>query len=267
MKRITRITLFLLALIFVPSVLADEGAMQAANALYGNGRYAEAIRAYENLVSQGVDDANLYFNLGNAYYQTGDLGNAIANYRRAEQLAPRDADVQYNLALARGQVAARQEAGDQLPQMPQTMVTIFLADVAAWLSLNETAVLTLLLWTMLCLMIFAVRRLGDGRFKITLKYSLIPMALVFTLAAFTLGSRMKLANEAADAVIIAQVADVYAGPGEQYGSEMQLHTGTEVALYQTRGDWAQIGAPASGGRSPMRGWVKVGVVELVNSEQ
>jgi tetratricopeptide (TPR) repeat protein len=262
MKRITLIlgTLSLAALIFVPGVLADEGGMQAANALYGNGRYPEAIRAYENLVGQGVDDANLYFNLGNAYYQTGDLGNAIANYRRAGQLAPRDGDVQANLALARGQVAARQEAGDQLPQTPQTMVAIFLADAAEWLSLNETAVITLLLWTMLCLMIFAVRKVEDGRFKTMLKYSLIPMAIVFTLAAFTLGSRMKLANETADAVIIAQVADVYAGPGEQYGSDFQLHTGAEVALYQTRGDWAQIGAAGS----PRRGWVKVGAVTAVN---
>lgn len=256
MKRITfaLITLLFAALVFVPGVLADEATMQAANALYANGRYAEAIRAYEQLANQGTDDANLYYNLGNAYYQSGELGHAIANYRRAEALAPRDADVQHNLAIA------RQQTADQFNQTPDTIVTIFLADAAAWLTLNETAVISLALWTMLCLLVVAVRRMGHGRAKTLLTYSLIPLALLFVLSAFTLGSRLQMANNMPDAVIVAEVADVFSGPGEQYGSDFQLHNGAEVALYQSRGDWAQIGVPGSAAR----GWVNGGAVTAVN---
>lgn len=256
MKRITLILITLLfgALIFVPGVLADAGDMAAANVLAANGRTSEAIRAYENLVSQGVDDPALYFNLGNAYYQNGELGQAILNYRRAEQLAPRDVDIQHNLALARAQ------ATGQLPQTPDTFVTIFLADMAGWLTLNETAVLSLLLWTLLCVAVFVVRRLGHGRKRTLLKYSLLPLALLFLLSAFTLGSRLQTANTLKEAVIVVQVADVYAGPGEQYGSDFQLHGGAEVALFQTRGDWAQIGAPGAA----MRGWVNSGAITAVN---
>ncbi|GIK54557.1 MAG: tetratricopeptide repeat protein [Chloroflexi bacterium] len=242
MKRITfiLITLLLGVLIFVPGVWADRGEMAAANVLAANGRTAEAIRAYENLVSQGMDDANLYFNLGNAYYQNGELGRAILNYRRAEQLSPRDPDIQHNLARARGQ------APDQFTPAPDTIVAIFLADTADWLTMNETAVLTLLLWTVLCVAIFVVRQLGHGRRRTLLKYSLLPLALLFLLSAFTLGSRLHTANTLKQAVVVAQVADVYAGPGTQYGGDFQLHDGAEVALYQTRGDWAQIGAPRIG---------------------
>lgn len=253
-KILTLITLLFAALIFVPGVLADGGDMAAANALAANGRTAEAIRAYENLASQGVDDPALYFNLGNAYYQNGEWGQAILNYRRAAQLAPRDGDIQHNLALARGQVV------DQWGQTPETMVTIFLADAARWLTMNETAVMTLLLWTLLCVAAFVVRRRGHGRRRTLLQYSLVPLALLFLLAAFTLGGRMKLAHGLPEAVIVAQVADVYAGPGEQYGRDFQLHDGAEVALYQTRGDWAQIGAPGSA----LRGWVHAEVVTAVN---
>lgn len=256
MKRLilTLLTLFLVALIFVPGVLADGGEMAAANVLAANGRTAEAIRAYETLVSQGMDDPALYFNLGNAYYQNGEVGQAILNYRRAEQLAPRDADIQHNLVLARAQ------ATEQLPPAPQTMATIFLADMVGWLTLNETAVLALLLWTLLCVAIFVVRRLGHGRRRTFLKYSLLPLTLLFLLSAFTLGSRLQTANSVKEAVIVAQVADVYAGPGEQFGSDFQLHSGAEVALYQTRGDWAQIGAPGTA----MRGWVNGDVVTAVS---
>ncbi len=256
MKRITLIliTLLFAALVFVPGVLADGGAMAAANVLAANGRTAEAIRAYETLVSQGMDDPALYFNLGNAYYQNGELGQAILNYRRATQLAPRDADIQHNLALARAQ------ATEQLPQTPDTIVTIFLADMAGWLTLNETAVLSLLLWTSLCVAFFVVRRLGHGRKRTLLKYSLLPLAMLFLLSAFTVGSRLQTAHNLKEAVIVAEVADVYAGPGEQFGSDFQLHDGAEVALYQTRGDWAQIGAPGS----ELRGWVNGDVVTAVN---
>lgn len=253
-KTWTLMVLFFAALIFVPGVLADGGDMAAANALATNGRTAEAIRAYENLVSQGVDDPALYFNLGNAYYQNGEWGQAILNYRRAAELAPRDGDVQHNLALARGQ------AVDQLDQASGTMGTIFLTDAAAWLTLNETAVLSLLLWTLLCMVFFVVRRMAHGRRRTLLQYSLVPLALLFLLAAFTLGGRMKRAHDLQTAVIVAQVADVYAGPGEQYGSDFQLHDGAEVALYQTRGDWAQIGAPGSA----LRGWVQGETVTAVD---
>lgn len=256
MKRMTLalITLILAGLFIVPNAFADSGTLQTANTLYENGRYAEAIQAYEQLTNQGIDDPDLYYNLGNAYYQTGELGQAILNYRRAEQLAPRDGDIQHNLALARQQVT------DQFNHTPDNIVDIYLVDVQEWLSLNETAVIALALWTMLCLVILAIRKLDDGRGRMTLKYSLVPLTLVLVLAVFTLGSRMKIANDTPDAVIVANVSDVFAGPGQQYGSDYQLHDGAEVNLYQSRGDWAQIGVPGTAAR----GWVKATAVAEIN---
>lgn len=255
MKRLffALITLILTGFIFIPSTFADEGTMQAANALYENGRYAEAIQAYQQLVNQGSKDANLFYNLGNAYYQTGDLGHAILNYRRAEQIAPRDADIQHNLMLARQQVA------DQFSQPAENIVGIYLADVTHRLSLNETAVITLALWTVLCLGFLTVRLAAAGRFKTTVKYSLVPLILLFALAAFTLTSRLQMAQDMPEAVIVAEVTDVFSGPGQQFGSDYQLHSGAEITLYQTRGDWAQIGIPASAAR----GWVTATAVAEV----
>ena len=247
MKRITLALIILLisGIIFIPGVIADAGTMQAANALYENGRYAAAIQAYQQLVDQGTKDANLFYNLGNAYYQSGDLGRAILNYRRAAQISPRDADIQHNLMLSRQQVT------EQFDQTPDNIVGIFLADVRHWFSLNETAVITLALWTMLCLGILITRLAAAGRFKTTLKYSLVPLTLLFALSILTLTSRLQMAKEMPEAVIVAEVTDVFSGPGPQFGTDYQLHSGAEVTLYQTRGDWAQIGMPTSAAR----GWV------------
>lgn len=252
-KMLTLLTLIFAIFTLVPAALADSNTLQTANALYSNGRYAEAIRAYETLVDQGVDDAALYYNLGNAYYQSGDLGHAILNYRRAEQLAPRQADIQHNLALA------RQQTGTAAPTVPTTFVASYLTTIAPTLTLNETAVIALGLWTAVCGLVWAIRRQESGKRRTALQYSLVPVSLLLLLAVFTLGGRLHTANQLPNAVLIAQTADLHSGPGAQFASDTQLSGGAEVTLYQTRGDWSQIGLPGSATRA----WVAAPDVELV----
>ena len=81
---------------------SSEG-FDAANRLYEEGKFAEAVSAYEKLGQSGQVSAALYFNLGNAYFKSGQIGRAIAAYRQAEQLTPRDPDLRANLQFARNQ--------------------------------------------------------------------------------------------------------------------------------------------------------------------
>src|SRR5262249_15505580 len=74
-----------------------------ANALYADGRYAEAAAEYEHVLGTGVASANVYFNLGHADLKAGDVGRAVLAYERARRLAPGDPDVRANLAFAREQ--------------------------------------------------------------------------------------------------------------------------------------------------------------------
>jgi tetratricopeptide (TPR) repeat protein len=71
-----------------------------ANALYHDGKYADAVSEYEALAATGLQSAPLYFNLGNAYFKAGQLGRAILNYERARRLDPADPDVRANLSFA-----------------------------------------------------------------------------------------------------------------------------------------------------------------------
>ena len=82
----------------------DNALMQTANTLYAQERYVEATQMYEQLAAEGLESSDLYFNLGNAYYMQSDFGRSILNYERAADIAPRDADIQANLATARAQV-------------------------------------------------------------------------------------------------------------------------------------------------------------------
>ncbi|MCK5643063.1 MAG: tetratricopeptide repeat protein, partial [Gammaproteobacteria bacterium] len=117
----------------------DVETMAVANQLYNNGEYSTAAQFYEQLISQGKVHSSLYYNLGNAYYVQGDIGRAILNYQRASRLDPRDPDIRENLAMARNQSA---NEIDQISNPLDGLANF----TSSWLTLNETALITLGLW-------------------------------------------------------------------------------------------------------------------------
>ena len=88
-----------LASSFLP--LTSQAADKAsADSAYVRGEYQEAIKGYESLLKSGAS-AELYYNLGNAYYRTENITRAVLNYERALLLSPGDADIRFNLQIAR----------------------------------------------------------------------------------------------------------------------------------------------------------------------
>ena len=79
---------------------AFDAEFDQAQAAYDSGRYAEAVQIYQNMLSNGVDNAEVYYNLANASFRDGDLPQAVWNYRKAWYSAPRDPDIRDNLHYA-----------------------------------------------------------------------------------------------------------------------------------------------------------------------
>jgi outer membrane protein assembly factor BamD (BamD/ComL family) len=90
---------------------ADELWTEAERA-YREGEFAEAVVAYEAIIAQGMESAELYYNLGNAYFKQNNLGRSILFYNRAQLLNPSDEDVRHNL------VYARTKTKDNIQQLP-----------------------------------------------------------------------------------------------------------------------------------------------------
>lgn len=242
-----------------PSVSATE-AMLTANQLYDSGQYMQAGQAYQQLVDQGYADSALFYNLGNAYFKQGDYGRAILNYRRAERLAPRDPDVEANLALARAQSV------DQLEEFASE--DGFFSNLAhltqGWLSLNELAMITLGLWVGCAFLVIAFggSKRGSG-LREGLGYALVVSSLALTVGLVGLVSRLHLENTRPEAVVVAQEVDVTSGPGSQYVTEFTLHSGTEISLVETRGSWARLALSGS----DLQGWVPASAVEALAASQ
>jgi hypothetical protein len=245
----------------VASATSASETMQTANGLYEVGQYSQAAQAYQHLVDQGFADSALFYNLGNAYYRQGDHGRAILNYRRAQQLAPRDPDIEANLTLARAQAVDQFEAAEakgllsQLGEMVQSRLT-----------LDELAMAALAAWILFVFLVILFgtargRRTGAaGAWRKGLQYALVVSAVVLAVGILTLGSALVTGPNLAEGVIVAEMVDVTSGPGGQYVAEFTLHGGAEVSLVETRGSWVRLALPSG----ELEGWVPANAVESVS---
>ena len=238
-----------------PGAEAAVEAMHTANGLYESGQFGQAARVYEQLVDQGYVDSALFYNLGNAHYKQGDAGRAIVNYRRAQELAPRDADIKAGLALARAQTVDRVEVADDgglFSQLGQAMRGRF--------ALNELAIAVLGVWVLfIFLLILTGGAEAGSRWRRGLQYSLVAVAVVLVVSVLALGSFVHTASGESAGVIVAPVVEVTSGPGAQYVTAFSLHSGAEVTLVERRGSWVRLALP--GGE--LEGWVPGTAVEAV----
>jgi tetratricopeptide (TPR) repeat protein len=266
MKRWALITLVMLLMgsLFVASaslLRASEAGtpteiMRTGNQLYEQGQYAQAALVYEQLIDQGYSDSALYYNLGNVYYRQGEYGRAILNYRRAQQLAPRDADIETNLALARDQVMDRVEVAEEagvlrpLGEMLQR-----------WVTLNELAMVALAAW--MAVLFLSALLLGapkHGAWHAGVRYTQIAALGLLLVAGLFVGSYLYAERSAADGVVVAEQVAVNSGPGLQYVTEFSLHSGAEVRLVDVQGSWARLSLPGG----DLDGWVPANAIEPVS---
>ena len=251
------LSLFLLLIAFSPlqaKSLLDRETMVRANQLYENGRFNQASQIYQQLADQGFSQSELLYNLGNAYYKQGDLGWAILNYERAARLSPRDGDIQANLEFVQGQTI------DQIKADPASPLDQWLKFSVSMFTLNEISLITLgLFWLMLGFIII-YRHTRTDKIRTRLQLTLFLVALLFAINAFTLGSRLYVEASSPQAIVVVESMDLYSGPGEDNLTEFTLHSGTQVNLLETRGQWVRISL--SGEQS--QGWADIGAVERIN---
>ena len=74
------------------------------------GRYADAVRLYDQMVSLAKEDPLPKIYLGNALAAEGNLKDAIEQYRQVLRLRPKNATAHYNLGVTLLQLSSEQEA-------------------------------------------------------------------------------------------------------------------------------------------------------------
>ena len=236
----------LLALLFAGKIFAADVAtnFSAANKLYAEGKFSEAAKFYESILQTGLVSPNLLLNYGDAEFKAGNLGKAIAAFRRAELLAPRDQDVQANLAFVRNQVQG---------------ATVREARWRDWLgqwTLNEWAMLAAgAFWVTFLLL--AARQIRPA-LGAKLKGVTVIFAVLTILSGAALGVQAAEQFSTQTAVVIADKATARSGPFDDAQTAFDVQDGAELSVLDRHGDWLQV-ADGSG----KIGWLQKSQVELL----
>ena len=224
---------------------AVTDSVSAANQLYNTGKYQDATRKYQYVVSQGFESAELYYNLGNCFYKTGNATYAILNYERAKKLAPNDEDIHYNLDLARTQIV------DNIVTLPEP------GFLRWWKQLISSQSISF--WGALSIVTFFTFLSLFGLFLLSSSYRIKRLAFWFSIAAvsvsaitFSVGSHLttKLINHKS-AVITDRSVRIKSSPSETGTELFIVHEGVTVELTDKLGDWVNISLPDGN-----KGWVK-----------
>ena len=235
----------LLIMILTQFELGPVESYNLGNAYFEEGKYSEAIAAYEQ-ASRGLSNATVFYNLGNAYFKKGMHGKAIVNYRRARFISPRDRDIAHNLDFARNYRV------DKMSSASSPVIRL-LAGVFQFLSLYEAQILTTILFvigSVLVSLYVVYRRSIIGYGVLAVGFVCILCFVSWQVWAAEMSSR--------PAVIISREVRALSGPGEDYKEIVAIHDGAEVKVRDKRGDYLLIQLPGGIG-----GWVSVDAVEEI----
>ncbi len=226
----------LLSMLIAASAL-DES-FEAATTAYDQGNYQDAVTVLEQLVSAGVAEPEVFYNLGNAYYRSGLLAYAIANYERALQLDPQLEEAQQNLTTCIRQTE-RSLSKPQPPDWEQSLL-FWHYNLRRDTSLKLAVLTWCLLWALLALR--QVRRYPYLR-RSALAMGL--MTALFAASGWVKSSPQQLA------VAAHRELPVRYGKSDTETIRFELYEGDRVAIDRREDGWTRV--ETAGGE---RGWTR-----------
>ncbi len=225
----------------------------AGTVAYSEGRWQDAVSAWEALSATGAVSAPLYYNLGCAYFKAEHTPKAILNFERALKMDPSYSDARFNLEYAQGFIQ------DKIDPVPELILKTWLRSVCYKLSANAWGILSLLLLagTLAMLLLFLLSASSRTR-----KVGFFTALVLFLLTAqtFLFASWQHRESVRSDAAIVMRpVSPVKSSPSAEAAKDLfVLHEGTKVKLLDTVGEWTDISL--SDGR---RGWIRTADLEVI----
>jgi len=256
--RPARMRVSVIALVALVLCLASASAPAAepddlferANSLYAREDYDGALQLYREIMEDGWEAPELYYNAANCRLRMGEMGMALLMYRRAQRLAPGDDDIKANLAFVRSLA----EGGAPKPEGSR-LLNVLLTPHRSLSVDGTTAVVStsaFVLALFLCLRVLHQRRLRLW------SYCSVAAAFVFFSMATSLAVKLHDESMSSEAVVVARSTDVRSGPGEDFVVQTTLAEGAEVEVKRAGEQWTEISLGPE-----FAGWVRSGDVEVI----
>ena len=256
MKKFSLILMALITACVTMSFAAEHcNGIESGAIYYNEGEFDRAIDEWRTCVDNGVENSDLYYNLGNAYFRGGKLGFAIYYYKSALRLDPNNDDVLHNLKYAQAMTRDKvDEDGEENPLLSG----LFKAHHA--LSLKTQMWVLLGIFWAIALLAIARRISRNDRTKNVLIGSMFALSCVFGIIAMSAGYKVFVAETEIVGVVTAKDADVTSAPNDKSQTLNTLSEGTIFEVLSEQGNFVEIRLGEK-----VRGFVKQGDVGIVKN--
>lgn len=234
------------------STYAQQELIARGDSAYNNESFIEAAGFYEEVLSEGYESAELYYNLGNAYFNLNKLPEAILNYERAKVLAPRDPDIEFNLSIANSMIP------DKIEVVPEIFY------IRWWKSLRNS--INLHTWTISSIVVFVLIILSAGIFFLSRNLMFRKFAFWLGGAFIVLGicvfsmtyTKYDMQSKHMEAIVFDPTITVKSSPNQLGKDLFVIHEGTKVFIMEEINSWCNIRI-ANGSE----GWLPAGSIKRI----
>lgn len=244
--------LLFIAALLLSFVSASAQTKAEADSAYVQERYEQAISLYNKLLKTGAS-ASVYYNLGNAYYRIGDMAHAILAYERAYLMEPGDADIRFNLQLARTKTIDK-----IVPESEMFFITWF-RQMIDWYSADQwgrAVVVCFALFVVSLLLYFFAGRMLWRKVGFGVGVCTLILAVLFHIFAYQQQQKLLVRTHA---IVMSSSLTVKSTPSTSGTDLFVLHEGTKVEITDdTMKDWKEI--RLADGKV---GWVPVKTIERI----
>lgn len=238
MKRITKYIVLLCVVAFSSSVAnatpSTSEQWERGNKAYVEGRYEEAVEAYNSILEGGEYSMKLYYNIANSYFKLGEMGKAILYYNKALRIAPSSDDIRHNLALAEAQTK------DRIVEIPEFFLNRWMRTVRNSMSCLAWSVISLVSFG--AMLAFVLMFLLASRIRVRKAgfYGALCLFLLFVATtAFAVSSRNDMLSHD-EAIVMASAISVKSSPDRSATDIFVLHEGTKVKVLTEVDEWIEV---------------------------
>ncbi len=207
---------------------------QAANQLYTEGKYQEALNAYKKIENAGVTAYELFYNSGNAHYKLNHVGLSIYYYEKAKLLNPASKDLLHNLESANLRVKDRPDT------VPQSAVSIFFNKIIMSMSMSFWAIFGILLFIVSLTFLYFLLNTGNVRKrKIFLTSAFVVLLFSLTALSFTYLQAERV-NASDTGIVLSPITSGMSAPGTTGKPLFYLYEGYKVTQVDQQGQQIEV---------------------------
>ncbi|WP_230274892.1 BatD family protein [Rhodopirellula halodulae] len=212
--------------------------------------FSLAATRYQTLVDAGVENPQLYANLGNACLLSGQIGRAIVAYERALKWNPENDSIRTRLWLARDQVNRSSDSHTSWKlQLQRTIVPVLFRHWGSTQLRWSIVGFALAFWTLMILL--RLRTLTPESRRMTRSAASF-FAVMAALGGVVWWLATSAVSDKSIGYIVADQVTVRTGDGEAFPAlvDWSETDGWSVQVVQSRGDWVLIRTPSATGWVP-----------------